>query len=152
MEEEKIKIFWNDFVQKYQEYKDSLIPDADHLCDNEKDANELADLVLSGKKTGTCGALSSYEHYKDDLPKEGLLWIVTDFSGKPVCVTRTFKVSTIAYKDVNEVWAIKEGEGDLSLEYWQKAHWSFFERDLAEYGQKPSLDMKLVCEEFEVLK
>ena len=144
--------FWNQFIQKYPEYENEPIPKAEHFCDNEKDANELAELVFKEIKTGTCGALSSYEYYKEELPKVGTLWIITDFKGKPICITKTTKVYIVAYKDVTEDWAIKEGEGDLSLEYWQKAHWSFFERDLAPYNAKPFLDMKLVCEEFEVLK
>ena len=148
----KIQLFWNKFIQKYPEFKDVDIPQAEHFCDNEKDANETADLAFKGIKTGTCGALSSYEYYKDELPKVGDLWIVTDFNKNPVCVTRTIKVSIVKYKNITEEWARKEGEEDLTLEYWQKTHWSFFERDLAEYGQKPSLEMELVCEEFEILK
>ena len=147
---DKTQKYWKDFIQKYPEYKNVEIPNAEHFCDNEKEANELAILTLNGLKTGTCGALSSYEYYKGDLPKVGDLWIVTDFDKNPLCVTRTIKVTKIAYKDVTEVWAKKEGEGDLSLEYWQKSHWDFFERDLIAYGKKPSENMILVCEEFEV--
>lgn len=42
-------------------------------------------------------------------------------------------------------FARKEGEGDLSLEYWQKEHQRFFTSE-GHFSE----DMELIAEEFEV--
>ena len=47
--------------------------------------------------------------------------------------------------------AYKEGEGDRSLEYWRKVHEEFFTEELESIDQKFNEDIKLVCEEFELV-
>jgi uncharacterized protein YhfF len=37
------------------------------------------------------------------------------------------------------------------VEYWCTGHRAYFERELGALGMKPSGDMPLVCERFEVL-
>ncbi len=148
----KIKLFWKDFIKRYPEFKNKTIPKAAYFCNNEKDANQLAELVLQGKKKATCGALISYQKEKEAIVKIGDLWIVTDFLGNPKCVTKTINVFHIKFGDVTQEIAAKEGEGDLSLSYWQNVHWKFFTEDLKKYNLKPSLDMVLVFDEFETYK
>ena len=46
---------------------------------------------------------------------------------------------------------IKEGEGDLSLEYWRQAHWSFFEAEFRLVGQVFTPEQELVFEEFQLV-
>ncbi|OAT33655.1 hypothetical protein M975_1016 [Buttiauxella brennerae ATCC 51605] len=53
----------------------------------------------------------------------------------------------IRFSDVTEEFARKEGEGDLSLEYWRREHKAFFTRE-GFYSD----DMELVAEEFEVIE
>ncbi len=53
----------------------------------------------------------------------------------------------VRYCDVNEEFARKEVEGDLSLEYWQQEHKRFF----SSVGHC-SDDMELITEEFEVVE
>lgn len=55
---------------------------------------------------------------------------------------------------MNEVpiaFAIAEGEGDLSYDYWWNAHQAFFTKELAAYEQSFSEEMLLVCERFELV-
>jgi len=55
---------------------------------------------------------------------------------------------------MNEVpveFAIAEGEGDLSYEYWWNAHKKFFTIELAEFGLEFSEDMLGICERFELV-
>ena len=47
--------------------------------------------------------------------------------------------------------AFNEGEGDKSLDYWRKAHVSFFERELKNEKIKFSGDTEVVFEEFEMI-
>jgi len=53
----------------------------------------------------------------------------------------------VRFCDVTEEFARKEGEGDLSLEYWQKEHKRFFS-GVGHFSE----DMELITEEFEVVE
>ncbi len=148
---EAIEQFWAAFTQQNKEYEGYSRPPHFYFCDNEKDANECALLVKKGIKTGTCGALIDYKVDQEPLPQVGDLFIVTDWAENPVAVVETKQVDIRKFNTIDEEWAKKEGEGDLSLEYWRKGHWAFFERQLANYGLKPNEEMLLVCESFEMV-
>ncbi|SKC82208.1 ASCH domain-containing protein [Maledivibacter halophilus] len=122
-----------------------------YFCDNEKDANHLAKLVVEGTKRATASLYYWYEVEKEKPPKKGDLSIITDWNGIAKCIIRTNKVSIIPFEEVTEEFARMEGEGDKSLEYWRNAHINFFSRELKDLGKKFSKDMTVVCEEFEVV-
>jgi len=124
-------------------------PAADHFCDNEKDANELAALVLEGVKRATAGALWSYEKAGVGLPAVGGIFVVTDWAGNAVCVVKSTKVSIIPFNEITEEHARREGEGDKSLAYWRQAHLAFFENEFKRLGLTFSESMPIVFEEFE---
>lgn len=148
----KISNFWLDFVSRNPIFKNIHQPKSAYFSDNEEEANNLSKLVIEGIKTATCGSLQSYINSKMEIPNIGDLWIVTDFYGNPICVTKTVNVFKIKYKDVTQKIAKLEGEGNLSLKYWQKTHWAFFEREFKNYNLKPSLEMILVFDEFIVMQ
>lgn len=110
--------------------------------------DELAILVESGKKTGTASLALAYEIEKEEIPKVGAYSIVLDSSGHARCLIQGTKVSLVPFCKVSPEHAAKEGEGDLSLRYWQKIHWQFFSRECAYYKVKPDNNMMVVCEEF----
>ncbi len=115
--------------------------------DNPAMADELLNLVLNGIKTATCSALQEYEAEGKPLPKIGDQSIVLDSQGKSRCVIEVVSVKLKRFCDVDADFAYKEGEGDKSLQYWQQEHKAFFERwDMFDP------EMKLVCEEFKVVK
>jgi uncharacterized protein YhfF len=122
-----------------------------YFADNEPTANELAALVMAGSKRATAGLLWSHENDHRPLPKPGDLSVVTDFSGKPVCVIETKQVEIVPFEEVSEEFAAIEGEGDGSLEYWRKAHEAYFERECKRIGRTPEARMPVVCEQFEVV-
>ena len=68
-----------------------------------------------------------------------------------VCIIQTKKVYVTPFNKITKEHAYKEGEGDKSLEYWQKIHEDFFSNCLKEINLKFSDDMKVVCEEFEMI-
>lgn len=109
-------------------------------------ADELADRVAKGIKTASCCSLSSFNH-QDDSSAIGGYSIILNSQGEPVCVIRLVSLRIIRYCDVNEAFARKEGEGDLSLGYWAQGHKDFFQRE-------GSFDaaMELVAEEFELVE
>lgn len=114
--------------------------------DSPEMADELAGLVIEGKKTATCGSLSSFKN-EDGSPTIGGYSIILNGKGEAVCVIRTVSLRIIRFCDVSEDLASKEGEGDLSLNYWREEHKNFFSRE-GTYRE----DMELVAEEFELVE
>ncbi|NCB41453.1 MAG: ASCH domain-containing protein [Clostridia bacterium] len=144
-----IKEYWTEFQKNTGSNKEYL--EAFYFCDNKKDADELAALVLSGKKRATASNYILYEHDNETIPKPGELSIVTDFEGNPLCVIETTEVEIVAFKDVSPEFAAREGEGDASLSYWKDAHRRFFSRELKEIGATFNEDILVVCESFDVI-
>jgi uncharacterized protein YhfF len=116
-----------------------------------KVADELGQLVVNGIKTATCSALWEWEAEGEPIPKPGLLTIVLDGLGNPLCIIETIEVSVSRFNTVDEDFALAEGEGDLSLEYWREAHAKYFSRVLPKIGKQFSEDMPLVCERFQII-
>jgi len=114
--------------------------------DSQELANELATLIIKGIKTASCGSFASYQQ-EDSAPKIGSHNIILDGQDVPVCIIRLVAMRLVSFCDVTEEFARKEGEGDLSLEYWRKEHQRFFTRE----GYF-SEDMELITEEFEVVE
>jgi len=153
MESKKmIEDLWQKFLDSLPEGTE--LPgkyEAWYFCDNEKDADELAGLVLAGIKTATCGMIWEYEADEDELPVVGDYGIITKWAGDPVCIIKTTEVQIKAFNEVDEQHAYGEGEGDRSLAYWRKIHWEVFSRYCANMDREPSETMPLVCEKFEVV-
>jgi uncharacterized protein YhfF len=112
------------------------------MGDSPQLANELADLIKDQNgllriflplPAGRIGPeVGSYKYF--------------DGKNVPVCVIRLISMQLVRFCDVTEAFARKEGEGDLSLEYWKKVHQRF-----SAQGHF-SEDMELIAEEFEVVE
>jgi uncharacterized protein YhfF len=113
--------------------------------------DELAALVLEGRKRATTGLAFEYEREGEPLPKKGDLSIVLGGDGKARCIIRTTSVRVMPFKDVPEEFAWKEGEDDRSLKSWREVHERVFTLDCQDVGKRFSPDMPVVCEEFEVV-
>ncbi len=109
-------------------------------------ADELLALVLSGRKTATCGALRDYGG-AEPVPVVGRRDIVLDGRGEPAAVIETVSIEMKRFDEVDADFAAMEGEGDLSYAYWRQAHEAYFERN---GGFSP--DMILVCERFRLVE
>ncbi|HBL4690433.1 ASCH domain-containing protein [Citrobacter sp. Cs237] len=116
------------------------------MGDSPKLASELADLIKKGIKTASCGSFASYLQ-GESAPRIGSYNIILDGQNVPICVTRLLSMRLVRFCDVTEAFARKEGEGDLSLQYWQKEHQRFFTRE-GHFSE----DMELIAEEFEVVE
>lgn len=154
MEKESVIKMWKDYLfslgedEKQTEKKYS----AWYFCDNEQDADELAQLVLEGTKKATASLFDIYEFEKDQpLPQKGDHNIITNWQGEAVCIIKTTNVEVVPFKYVTEEFARTEGEGDKSLEYWKNAHWHYFSRETKKIGKEPDENMLVVCEKFEVV-
>jgi uncharacterized protein YhfF len=143
--------YWKDFIKATGEEVKSRYYETFHFCDNEADANELFKLVVEGKKQATASLFWGYEAENEELPKVGNLSIVIDWDGEPKCVIETSNVNIYPFDEVNAEFAAKEGEGDLSLEYWQKVHWNSFGRYCKYLKKEPTFKMPVVCEQFKIV-
>jgi len=106
----------------------------------------LIALVRTGRKTATCGALHDFTNEGDELPVAGRTDIVLNWDHTPALVVRTVAVEMKRFCDVEEAFALQEGEND-SLADWQASHQAFFERN----GGFDD-EMVLVCERFELVE
>ena len=108
--------------------------------------DELAQLVIDGKKTATCSGHIFYELEKEPLPKVGEYSIVLNSKEQPVAMIKIIDVSIVPMNEVTEEFAVAEGEGPY--EAWKSAHVEFFTSELRTVGLEFSGNMLLVCERF----
>jgi uncharacterized protein YhfF len=125
--------------------------DAFHFDDNETSANELAQLVLAGRKRATAGTLWALQAASLWPPGPGALSVMTDWQGRPLGVIETRRVDIVPFDDVSDDFAATEGEGDGSLRHWRAVHWACFGRECRRIAREPSLRMPIVCERFELV-
>ncbi|EJV58322.1 RNA-binding protein [Bacillus mycoides] len=111
----------------------------------------LAKLVIDGVKTATCSCHIFYELENEPLPTTNDYSIVLNSQDEPVAIIKTIEVTVTPMNEVTEAFAIAEGEGDLTYNYWRDTHIQFFTKELHELGLGFSEDMLLVCERFELI-
>ena len=143
-----IELFWQEFLQKTGRPTETAYFDCFHFDLNERSANELLALVLSGKKRATASSL--YAFAPGEAPNPGNLSIVTDFAGNPHCVIETRAVQIIPFSEMTFDICSREGE-DECLETWKEGHRHFFTLDAEELGYAFTEDMPVLFEDFEVI-
>jgi uncharacterized protein YhfF len=110
--------------------------------DNPELADDLAALVLDGRKGATCWAASDGQ--KTEIGKR---MVMLDGAGRPRAVLETVELTLRRFGEVDAAFAHDEGEDDCTLESWRKAHRVYFGRR----GQFAE-DMLLWCERFRVVE
>ncbi|CAH1856521.1 ASCH domain-containing protein [Convivina intestini] len=114
-------------------------------------ADELAQLVLSGVKTATASGFDVYEE-DEELPQIGAYDIVLDGRDQPVCIIQNKQVKVENFLLVNQAHAFSEGEGDRSLIYWRRVHQEFFTKEYQSFGKKFDPNTaRVVLEKFQVV-
>ncbi|HVF47789.1 MAG TPA: ASCH domain-containing protein [Pyrinomonadaceae bacterium] len=114
-------------------------------------AEELAALVLQGKKTATASLAETNLRKPDEAPIHNGYSVVTDYYGEPMCVVQTTEMRHMAFRDVDPVFAAQEGEGDRSLEYWQRVHRECFTLEAERLGFSFDENSVVCCERFRLL-
>jgi len=115
------------------------------------DPDKLAKLVLEGTKTSTSSLHCWYGIENEPLPRIGEYSVILDSKENAVCIIKTTKVYVLPFCEVSVTHAYKEGEGDRTLSYWRKIHEAFFSEELKTAGMTFNANMKVVCEEFEMV-
>ena len=114
--------------------------------DSEELCNDLLGLVRSGKKTATCEALRSFGPDGEEMPVAGRQDIALNWDGTPALLLETVEVTQVRFCDVDEVFALAEGEND-DLAGWRRDHQAYFERT-GGFDR----EMILVCERFRLVQ
>ncbi len=146
-----IQPFWDKFQASIAYDASPPFYEAFHFDDDERTANALGALVLSGQKRATAGLLWTNELTNKPLPNIGALSVVTDWRGPPLCVIQSTHVEIILFDSVSDSFAATEGEGDKTLRYWRQVHWRYFSRECQRIGREPNQQMPVVCEQFKVV-
>ena len=113
--------------------------------DSEEFCNELLGLVRSGKKTATCMPLPDLGPGSEAMPVVGRRDIALEWDGTPALIIETLEVTEMRFCDVDESFALAEGEND-DLQGWGRGHQWYFER----HGGFDN-EMMLVCERFKLV-
>lgn len=145
----KPKEMWNLFAEP--EHLEKVPWTADSFGASPEEADELAALVLEGKKTATCSAYELYAYTNETMYAVGDYTVVTDSTGEAVCIIRTEKLSVVPFGEVSAAFAYKEGEGDRTLEYWRRVHRVFFEKEFRGTPLTLTDTTPLLCEEFQMV-
>ncbi|MDD0851684.1 ASCH domain-containing protein [Halobacteriovorax sp. GB3] len=144
--EDRVHEFWEEYLETLEARP--ARPNVEiGIAGNEAIADELLELYLSGKKTAGSGLVKDYELAGDELPKVGNYWIILNSKGEPKCIVKTIRVEFTRFDQVTEEIARAEGEGDLSIEHWRKAHVEFFTPYLKDW-QISNLDEETLVTEF----
>ena len=137
--------YWNDVVRqlnidehaKVRAYRFGDTPD------------ELAQLVVDGVKTATCNALKLYELNNRPVPQGGDYHIILNKAFEPVCVIQITSVTIKKYDEIDEQFAIAEGDG--SYKNWDDIHVRFFTEQLGLFNESFHRQIELVCQTFRVV-
>ncbi|MGM4910151.1 ASCH domain-containing protein [Rhizobium sp. 768_B6_N1_8] len=91
--------------------------------DEPKLADQLLNLVLCGLKTATCWPIEEGQQ-----TEVGRRSVACDGAGRPRAVLETVLIEQMAFDEIGQEFAAKEGEGDASLHQWRTSHREYFER------------------------
>ncbi|SFM09588.1 Uncharacterized protein YhfF [Gracilibacillus orientalis] len=149
MSQERINEYWRKFQETTPNAPNTY--EAWHFGATKEQADELAQLVLEGKKTATSSNHKMYQLEGSSLPYVGLYNIILDGNDIPVAIIKTVEVNIIPFDEVSEEHAYLEGEGDRSLKYWREVHQAFFEREFNEINHAFNHQILVVCERFELV-
>jgi len=144
--------FWNNFVESKPDFSPKF-GSAWSFGSDKCMANELAKLVLEGKKTATASAKIEYDLENEPLPVSNQYFdILLNGEGIPVAILQTTNVYVMSFNQITPEHAYKESEGDRTLDYWQKVHREFWSESFKEKEIEIDIEtMDVVCEEFEVV-
>ncbi len=114
-------------------------------------ADELLELVLARKKTGTATLVIEMERLGEKMPVVGGYNVILDGRGKPAAIIRTTSVDIKPFAEVGEAFAYSEGEDDRTLESWRREHWAYWVRMGRRLGFVMKEELLVICENFELV-
>jgi uncharacterized protein YhfF len=114
-------------------------------------ADRIAELIISGVKTTTASLLWSQQKHKWRLEEPGDKSIVLDSHKNPVCIVQIEQVYIKPFDEVDEEFVYNYGEGDRTMNFWNKNMWEYYAEECIELGKKARKDMPMICQLFRVV-
>jgi uncharacterized protein YhfF len=108
-------------------------------------ADRLLTLVLTGRKTATCGAVRDFGPH-EPIPEVGRRDVALDGRGRPAAIIETTAVSRGPIAEVDLDFVLAAGEGEASVEQWLASYRDYFSRN---GGFSP--DLEVIFEQFKVV-
>lgn len=146
-----VQKFWEEFCGANPQTDSAAPYQVWHFGNSSEMAEELADLVIAGKKFATASLADVNTIKPDEAPIADGYSVVTDFQGNPLCVIQTTEILHIPFNAVEAQFASDEGEGDQSLEYWRRVHSEYFLRESKSLKIEFNEDSLICCERFKLL-
>src|SRR5690606_15965696 len=84
--------YWKKFQENNHDYIDVHQPQSFFFCDNKKDADDCAELVVKKIKQATSPSVWWFKKNNESLPKVGDIAIVTNWDDEPKAIIKTIKV------------------------------------------------------------
>lgn len=141
--------FWQDFRDAAGLRHD--VYDVVAFGDGPGMATELAELVVSGIKRATAGLVRQFGPGGEAPPVVGGFVVLVDGSDRPRAIWRTTEVRIGPLNSVDEQFAMAEGEGERTRDWWLAAHRRFFSRRAEAQGFQMHDGIETVFERFEVV-
>jgi uncharacterized protein YhfF len=150
MDAAKCEAYWARFVASLapDDPRRHAIPDAFGFGGGGQLADELAALVLAGKKRGSASLPVEFTSIPLPLPRAGDLSIILDGHDEPVAIIELLSVDLMPFDAVDAAFAAFEGEGDGSLQYWRDAHTWYFRRVFDQLGGTLEHSTPVLCQRF----
>jgi len=149
IEDECVQRFWDAYVAS------ARVGSAEYVVvqfgDGAELADELATQVDAGTRRATTGLLRDAMKSDDSMHESGDLCVVVDGKNAPRCIIKILSVEIKAIRDVDEEFALAEGGGDRSVEWWRAAYVRFFKRRGDREGFFVDDATEVVLERFEVV-
>jgi uncharacterized protein YhfF len=115
-------------------------------------AARLAHHVIKGHKRATTGWVAACEHDGVPIPTPGLVSIITDGFGIPLCAIQSERVQHMRFGDATDEIARGEDEGDRTLADWRDSHIKYFTTEAARIGRTFDDDSIIFSEYFRLLR
>jgi uncharacterized protein YhfF len=149
----KCQSYWAEFITSLpsDDPRIRVKPDAFGFGGEGEIADELAALVLSGKKRATASLAGEYTSLGEALPKTGDLSIILNGKGSPVAIIERTSVEVVPFHAVTAEFAAIEGEGDGSIKFWQEAHTWYFGQVCKRLGGKLEATTPVLCQCFKMV-
>ena len=147
------QVFWNTYLAHLSASHShhSANPDAFAFGGEGPLGDELAELVLRGKKRATTSLPIEFTSLGESLPKVGDVSIILDGKLNPVAIIERTIVQSIPFELVTGDFALIEGEGDGSLAYWREAHIEYFASVCRKMGGAFDSTTSVLCQQFDVI-
>lgn len=116
------------------------------------DLSEHPALIKARRKNGTAHLAIDFDRNRIARRRPGDYWVILSPLGLAWCLVRVSSVEETPFSQVPQAWAEVEGEGDLSLRWWQDAHRAYYQKQCALWGLTWSDAYLVVCEAWNLVE